>query len=92
MRKPEPYFMKNPEWYFHDPKKMKYFLTNKAPKEAVQSYNEFYNDDNDIDPAFFQDVIRDAEKSYREDLMKEGKTAEEIEKIVSAWLHNITRH
>ena len=39
----EPYFMKNKEWYSFNEKEWKYILTDKAPKEAVDSYNEFYN-------------------------------------------------
>lgn len=37
-----PYFMKNKDWYYYDTKEYKYKLTNKAPKEAVESYKEFY--------------------------------------------------
>lgn len=32
------YFMKNPEWYDYDENEMPY-LTDKAPPEAVESYN-----------------------------------------------------
>ena len=32
----KPLFLKNPEWY------VQYLLTDKAPKEAQQSYIEFY--------------------------------------------------
>lgn len=38
----EPYFMKNEEWYYFDADEFKYKLTEKAPEEAVKSYNEFY--------------------------------------------------
>ena len=38
----EPYFMKNKEWYYHDEKEWRYKLTDKAPKKAIESYNEFY--------------------------------------------------
>ena len=38
-----PYFMNNPEWYYWDEKEWKYKLTDKAPKEAIDSYNDFYN-------------------------------------------------
>lgn len=37
-----PYFMKNEKWYKFDYEKRKYKLTDKAPKEATDSYNEFY--------------------------------------------------
>lgn len=46
----EPYFLKNPEWYeevdiFKDgfsEDDRGYHLTDKAPQEAIDSYNEFY--------------------------------------------------
>lgn len=38
----KPYFMKNKEWYYFDEKDFIYKLTNKAPKEAIESYKEFY--------------------------------------------------
>ena len=37
-----PLFMKNPEWYYHDEKEFCYKLTDKAPKEAVVSYIDFF--------------------------------------------------
>lgn len=39
-----PYFMTNEEWYFrdYDDDERGYKLTDKAPQEAVESYNEFY--------------------------------------------------
>lgn len=37
-----PYFMSNSEWFYFDEKEWKYFLTDKAPKEARESYDEFY--------------------------------------------------
>ena len=37
-----PYFMENKEWYYWVKKEWKYKLTNKAPKEAIKSYAEFY--------------------------------------------------
>ena len=40
-----PYFLENKEWYYHDG--MIYRLTNKAPQEAIDSYNEWYNDGDD---------------------------------------------
>lgn len=42
MRMP-PYFMNNKEWYKFDPVKWKYVLTDKAPKKAIDSYNEYYH-------------------------------------------------
>ena len=55
MRLPEPKFMENEEWYYLDKQNPIYLedetacfmLTDKAPKEAVESYleycSEFYN-------------------------------------------------
>ncbi len=42
--KKEPYFLSNKEWYYFDELEFCYKLTDKAPKEAVKSYNEFYKD------------------------------------------------
>ena len=41
-----PYFMTNEEWYTVDPNDddRGYKLTDKAPQEAIDSYNEFYDD------------------------------------------------
>lgn len=83
MLQTRPYFMQNPEWYYHDDEINKYFLTDKAPKEAVESYNEFYDDG--VDLGFYASAMHDAEMSYREDLKKEGKTQEEIDKIIYEW-------
>ena len=43
-----PYFMTNKEWYYYDEEEEKYKLTDKAPKEAIESYKEYYSED-DID-------------------------------------------
>lgn len=37
-----PYFMTNEEWYYYDEKEGCCKLTDKAPPEAVKSYEEFY--------------------------------------------------
>jgi hypothetical protein len=37
-----PFFMTNKEWYYHDPKEWRLKLTDKAPPEAVKSYEEYY--------------------------------------------------
>lgn len=37
-----PYFMKNKEWYTYNEEKHIYELTDKAPQEAINSYNDFY--------------------------------------------------
>ena len=42
-----PYFMKNKEWYEFDFDKRKFVSTDKAPKEAKKSYEEFYEELND---------------------------------------------
>lgn len=42
--KKEPYFLSNKEWYYFDEREFCYKLTDKAPNEAVKSYNEFYKD------------------------------------------------
>lgn len=36
----EPYFLKNEEWYVYED--YQYKLTDKAPKKARESYEEFY--------------------------------------------------
>lgn len=43
----KPYFMNNAEWYYFDETEWKYKLTDKATKKAVESYYEFYSEDND---------------------------------------------
>ena len=45
--KREPYFMKDKSWYYYDEKEEIIKLTSKAPKEAIDSYNEWYNNDGD---------------------------------------------
>lgn len=37
-----PYFMENDKWYYFDYDKKKYVLTDEAPPEAKESYNEYY--------------------------------------------------
>ena len=50
-----PYFMTNDEWYYHDDKEWRYKLTDKAPQEAIDSYNEFYDDEPvEIDGEYYQ--------------------------------------
>ena len=39
----EPYFLNNKEWYYYDEEEFCYKLTNKATKEAIESYKEFYD-------------------------------------------------
>ncbi len=38
-----PYFLENEEWYRFDEVNWRYVLTDKAPQEAVDSYNEYYD-------------------------------------------------
>lgn len=47
MTLPMPYFMENKDWYYFDEEEFCYKLTDKAPKEAVKSYEEFYKELND---------------------------------------------
>jgi len=42
MEQDMPFFMKNKDWYYHDKHDFCYKLTEKAPPEAVKSYQEFY--------------------------------------------------
>lgn len=37
-----PKFMENNDWYYYDYSSGKYVLTANAPKEAIESYDEFY--------------------------------------------------
>lgn len=48
----EPLFMKNKEWYYFDEDECKLKLTDKATKEAIESYNEFYNE---LEPTYYID-------------------------------------
>ena len=40
-----PYFIENGKWYYYDEEEEIYKLTKEAPKEAIESYNEYYKDD-----------------------------------------------
>ena len=42
MQVPKPFFLKNKDWYYYDEKEQTYKLTDKAPSEAIESYEEFY--------------------------------------------------
>lgn len=37
-----PYFATNKEWWYFDKEAFRMRLTDKAPKEAIESYNEYY--------------------------------------------------
>jgi hypothetical protein len=39
----KPYFLTNETWYYHDEKDMVFKLTDQAPQDAIDSYNEFYD-------------------------------------------------
>ena len=40
----KPYFLTNKEWYYYDMDSGRYKLTDKAPKKAIDSYNEYYKE------------------------------------------------
>lgn len=42
-----PYFMENEEWYYYDEEEGIFKLTDKAPQEAIDSYNEFYSSEDE---------------------------------------------
>ena len=56
-----PYFMENKEWFYFDEDEFRYKLTDKAPKKAKESYEEFYNNvfDGDVNGR------NDKSKGYR---------------------------
>lgn len=47
MTLPRPYFMENDEWFYYDEEEGICKLTDKAPQKAIESYKEFYDDDDD---------------------------------------------
>ena len=44
----QPYFLSNKDWYYYDEEDFCYKLTDKATKEAIKSYEEFYNNFDDM--------------------------------------------
>ncbi len=92
----EPYFMKNKNWYYITPRGKdgsagRFELTAEGMSipEVVQSHKEYYEAiDNYVDPSFYYESMLEAEKLMRERLTKEGKSAEEIEKIITKWKDN----
>lgn len=40
-----PYFMENKDWYYYDEEAGIFKLTDKAPQKAIESYEEFYDDE-----------------------------------------------
>ena len=59
----KPYFMENEEWYTFDEINFKYVLTDKAPQEAVDSYNEFYKG---IETQFDEDFDESSDLGVRD--------------------------
>ena len=45
-----PFFLANPEWCYYDESEGRYKLTDKAPKEAVESYEKYYEYEKLNDP------------------------------------------
>ena len=43
--KNKPYFLENDNWFYFDEEDWCFKLTDKAPKEAVESYIEFYSEE-----------------------------------------------
>ena len=92
----KPYFMNKEEWYYFVPQKGneligRYELTEEGKKipEVVQSHKEYYDTvDNYVDPGFYYESMIAAEEYKRKQLAKEGKTEEEIEKIIKEWKKN----
>ena len=91
-----PYFKEKKEWYYFVPQKGneligRYELTEEGKKipEVVQSHKEYYDTvDNYVDPGFYYESMIAAEEHKRKQLAKEGKTEEEIEKIIKEWKEN----
>lgn len=44
----QPYFLSNKDWYYYDEEDFCYKLTDKATKEAIKSYEEYYNNFDDM--------------------------------------------
>lgn len=59
-----PYFMTNEEWYKFDEVQFKYVLTDKAPQEAIDSYNEFYKG---LETQFDEDFDEESDLGIREE-------------------------
>lgn len=52
----KPLFLSNKDWYCYDEKKFRDVLTDKAPKEAIASYKEFYRE--------YEEFFNKLEKKY----------------------------
>lgn len=82
MIKTEPYFMKNEAWYYYDEKNNKYKLKPNAPREAIQSYKEFYEDEFDYS---CQAVYNSFEAEAKRRLLERGIPSADAEKIMTEW-------
>lgn len=58
-----PYFMKNKAWYKYDDKLETWVLTDKAPPEAVKSYEEYYAED-DVRLVGFEELKKDPDAFF----------------------------
>ena len=47
--KNKPYFLENEDWYYFDEEDWCFKLTDKATKEAIESYIDFYTEETWID-------------------------------------------
>ncbi len=89
----KPYFSKNKEWYIEHKGlpsflggkvKRQYTLTDKAPQKAIDSYNEYYEDEEDnkifsMGDCFNVEYIR---KNLIEELKKQGYPQEKIDELI----------
>ena len=47
--KNKPYFLENDSWFYFDEEDWCFKLTDKAPKEAIESYIDFYSEEIEVD-------------------------------------------
>ena len=73
-----PYFMTNKEWYTYDPKTNTYTLTDKAPKKARESYEQFIEY---ISHPFFYGATQEGMKSFVESELKEIQEKEKAKQL-----------
>ena len=89
MLRERPYFLDHKEWLRYDEKTNKYYLLDGAPEEIRKSYEEFYNPPYHLD-FFDYEILLEAKQSKYDDLIKEGKTPQEAQKICNDWWKLIT--
>ncbi len=81
--------MTDPEWYVFDADQFKYVLTDKAPKEAVASYKEYYEQlEAHHKPGVDQMIIMYVD-TFNENLplfMMPSMTDEELEAVIAECL------